>query len=177
MNVCMHRGILVHRPCMIMHACVCVCVCVCGYRCAHGPGRHYLCLCNSGGPCTCVCMVSCVDVGLSQGMSVRVPLGAQAQHILKCSDMLPSLDLGVRAHVSLGAHIWHLCRGWTCCFPSHQPPGLSYRASPLQLVLLVMAQPPPRPQGENPGNFIIIPKVPDSELSLSAVSSGPGWCL
>ena len=29
MNVCMHRGILVHRPCMIMHACVCVCVCVC----------------------------------------------------------------------------------------------------------------------------------------------------
>ena len=98
--------------------CVCVCVCVCGYRCAHGPGRHYLCLCNSGGPCTCVCMVSCVDVGLSQGMSVRVPLGAQAQHILKCSDMLPSLDLGVRAHVSLGAHIWHLCRGWTCCFPS-----------------------------------------------------------
>ena len=115
-NVCVHRGILVHRPCMNVHACVCVCVC--GYRCAHGPGPHYLCLCNSGGPCTCVCMVSCVDVGLGQGMSVRVPLGAQAQHILKCSDMLLSLDLGVRAHVSLGAHIWHLCGGWIHCFPS-----------------------------------------------------------
>lgn len=26
MNVCVHRGILVHRPCMNVRACVCVCV-------------------------------------------------------------------------------------------------------------------------------------------------------
>lgn len=32
-----------------LYECACMCVCVCGYRCAHGPGPLYLCLCNSEG--------------------------------------------------------------------------------------------------------------------------------
>ena len=77
-NVCVHRGILVHRPCMNVHACVCVCVCVwlqvcpwswaslsvpvqlwgpmhmCvhGFMCGCGPGSGNVCTCTPRGPGT-----------------------------------------------------------------------------------------------------------------------------
>lgn len=71
----------------------------------------------------CVHGFMCDRAWVRECLHVCPQAGAQAQHILKCSDMLLSLDLGVRAHVSLGAHIWHLCGDGYTASPS-PPLGL-----------------------------------------------------
>lgn len=67
-------------------------------------------------------MVSCVAVGLGQGICIHVSSGACAW-VCSCAQMCLSmgLDFGVCARVSLGAHIWHLrVHVWACAGMSVQ---------------------------------------------------------
>lgn len=92
---------------------------MCGLGVRIGLGlRIYACVTLGTHACVCAWFqhVKYVRLGLSQGMDIRVSPGAHAW-VWSCVQMCLSVvsDLGVRARVSLGAHIWHLCMHvWLC---------------------------------------------------------------
>lgn len=123
-HVCAHRHMSAQElgPCGVWasvplgtHECVCAlvhicpwalyeCACVCGWvQVCLWPWPQYLCRCNSGDPCTCVCMVSCADVGLVQSMCVREYL--VCVHV--CRALYTACNQVFRCACELGS--WCLC--------------------------------------------------------------------